>query len=324
MTKGERSALAAVPTAVYRFYDSENNLLYVGMTHDLDERWATHERIQPWWLDVVRREFTWYDTRAAAEEVETTAAAVEKPRYHRIGNRTASGEVDQRMATEIERAMQAVSVDIGNGTYPLWRFLPAYPVLSKKYGISVVGVTRGLARLAYEARSLVYDQDQFAVSRPDCVPSRDAKKVGLLYFLASNAFGDSSFTLTDLVETTGVSRGTTYQHVKRWQEAGRVECLGHVPGGRALVYRIFRHPEPDPPRVLTSWRHSDVLAIAQWLNDQMDPDAIDQNREIIAACLPNEYGVSNCGVRVLKVLARRYKDRPGCLPEWGITEGAEA
>jgi hypothetical protein len=318
---------------VYRFFDADDNLLYLGVTHDIQQRWGTHERIQPWWLDVARREFTWYDTRAEAEQIETAATAVEKPRYDRSGRRTTGGEVDQRLDAETERAIQAVSADIDSGAYPLWRVIPSYGALSEKHRIPVVGITRGLTRLAHREKKLVYHQDQFAVSRPDRVPSRDAQRFGLLYFLASNAFGDSSFMLTDLAETTGFSLATARQYLKRWQKAERVQCVGRVAGARALSYRIIRHPDPDPPKVLTLWGHDDVLAIVQWLNQHLDSDKVvasdpvarslvERDREIVAACLPDEYGVSSGGVRVLKVMARRYFDRPGCLPEWGITEGA--
>ncbi|MEE1812618.1 GIY-YIG nuclease family protein [Streptomyces sp. BE133] len=334
MTANRKARLAGRRAAVYRFFDSNEELLYLGITHNIDERWGTHERIQPWWLDVARREFTWYETRAEAEQIEASATVSEKPRYDRSGQRTTGGEVDRRLNVETERAMQAVAADIDNGTYPLWRVLPSYGALSRKYQIPVVGITRGLSGLAHREKRLVYHQDQFAVSRPDCVPSRDAKQWGLLFFLASNAFGDSSFMLTDLAEMTGFAPATVRQYLKRWQTAERVECVGQAAGGRALTYRIIRHPEPDSPKVLTFWSHDDVLAIAQWLNQHLNADAavasddpaarslVERDREIVAACLPNEYGVSRGGVRVLKVMARRYFDRPGCLPEWGITEGA--
>jgi hypothetical protein len=324
LTRKER--LADLRTAVYRFYDADGRLLYLGMTHDLEGRWATHERIQPWWLDVSHREYAWYNTRAEAERIETSATAAEKPLYDRSGQRTVGGPVDQRLAAEIERATDAISDDIDNGTYPLWHLLPSYGSLSAKYEIPLIGITRALAKLAHAEQTLVYHQDQFAVSRPGIQPSRDAQGIGLLYFLASNAFGGSTFTRSDLVDATGVSEGTAHQHLKRWQEADRVERLEKVSGSRALIYRIVRHPEPDPPKVLLFWRESDIRAMTQWLNDQLvaDSEASDRDRAIVEACLPseNDYGVSNAAVRVLKVMARRYARSPGCRAEWGIQPGA--
>lgn len=317
-----KERLANIPTAVYRFYDAAGELLYLGMTHDVDGRWATHERTQPWWLDVARREFTWCGTRAEAEQIESTATALEKPRYDRSGQRTIGGEVDQRLDAETARAMQVVSEDIDNGTYPLWSVLPSYGVLSARYGIPIIGITRGMAKLANLDHHLVYHRDQFAVSLPGRRPSMDAKRVGLLFFLASNAFGESTFTRADLAEVTGVSEGTAHQHLKRWQQKDRAERLPKVAGARSYIYRIIRHPEPDPPGFLFSWGEKDLRALAQWLLNEIteDPQADDRDLAIVQACLPVEYevGASNVGVRVLKVVAQKYANRPGCLPEWGI------
>lgn len=330
LTRMER--LADIRTAVYRFFDADGQLLYLGITHDLEERWKAHERNQPWWLDVSRREFTWCESRADAELIEVTATAAERPRYDRSGRRATGGEWDDRLALETDRAMLAITEDIDNGTFPTWHILPNYGELSRRYGIPPIGITRGLSKLAHHQKTIVYHQDQYAVSRPDCIPSRDAKRIGLLFFLASSAFGDSSFTITDLTEATGAARGTAYAHVKRWESDGRVERVGRVSGGRALIYRIAQHPDPDPPEVLTCWREEDVRQITTWLNEQLDADMhaalsdpatgalVEHDRAIVEACLPGKYayGVSEAAVRVLKVVARRYASRSGCLTEWGI------
>lgn len=317
-----KERLAGIRTAVYRFYDAADRLLYLGITHDLDGRWTAHERNQPWWLDVARREFTWFGTRAEAEKIESDATALEKPRYDRSGQRTIGGEVDQRLDAETARTMRVVSEDIDNGTYPLWSVLPSYGALSSKYGIPIVGLTRGLAKLANRDGTLVYHRDQFAVSLPGREPSMDAKRVGLLFFLASNAFGASTFTRADLAEVTCVSEGTAHQHLKRWLEKDRAERLPKVEGSRSYVYRIVRHPEPDPPDFLFRWAEKDVRDMVQWLLKEIneDPQAGERDAAIVQACLPAEYesGASSAGIRVLKVMARKYKNRPGCRPEWGV------
>lgn len=57
-------------TAVYRLYDADGRLLYVGMGRNPMGRWASHADQHAWWTDVARFEVTWYPTRreAAAEE----------------------------------------------------------------------------------------------------------------------------------------------------------------------------------------------------------------------------------------------------------------
>lgn len=57
-------------TAVYRLYDVEDRLLYVGMGRNPMGRWASHADQHVWWPAVARFEVAWYATRqeAAAEE----------------------------------------------------------------------------------------------------------------------------------------------------------------------------------------------------------------------------------------------------------------
>jgi hypothetical protein len=37
---------------IYRFYDDEMRLLYVGVTWNPYSRWVRHRRTQPWWPDI--------------------------------------------------------------------------------------------------------------------------------------------------------------------------------------------------------------------------------------------------------------------------------
>jgi predicted GIY-YIG superfamily endonuclease len=42
-------------TAVYRLYDRDRNLLYVGIAYVPAERWAQHALDKPWWSQVSRK-----------------------------------------------------------------------------------------------------------------------------------------------------------------------------------------------------------------------------------------------------------------------------
>jgi predicted GIY-YIG superfamily endonuclease len=79
-------AEGAVPTAVYRFYDAGDALLYVGATDDLERRWKHHSYVQPWWpeVDQKRNEVTWYPDRESALAAETAAIKAERPRINTI------------------------------------------------------------------------------------------------------------------------------------------------------------------------------------------------------------------------------------------------
>ncbi|MFD3762092.1 GIY-YIG nuclease family protein [Streptomyces sp. NPDC058622] len=40
---------STAPTAVYRLYDAEERLLYVGITMNVKQRFADHQRLKFWW-----------------------------------------------------------------------------------------------------------------------------------------------------------------------------------------------------------------------------------------------------------------------------------
>ena len=78
-------ALAAVPTAVYRWYDARDRLLYVGITDEPKRRWQRHAKLSAWWPDAVRRVMVWYDDRPTAELEEKRAIAEESPVHNKVG-----------------------------------------------------------------------------------------------------------------------------------------------------------------------------------------------------------------------------------------------
>jgi predicted GIY-YIG superfamily endonuclease len=71
-----------VPTAVYRFFDAQDQLLYIGITSDPPTRWAAHAREKWWWSKVKRRETTWFPSRAIAHEAEVAAIRAEGPLHN--------------------------------------------------------------------------------------------------------------------------------------------------------------------------------------------------------------------------------------------------
>jgi hypothetical protein len=69
-------------TAVYRFYDARDNLLYVGVAVNPKSRWYGHRDDKPWWPEVTTRTIEWFDDRRAAERAEFEAIQKERPRYN--------------------------------------------------------------------------------------------------------------------------------------------------------------------------------------------------------------------------------------------------
>ncbi len=66
-------------TAMYRYYDADGVLLYLGITDDTYQRWRSHEIKARWWALVASSTVEWYPSREAAADAEKLAIAEEKP-----------------------------------------------------------------------------------------------------------------------------------------------------------------------------------------------------------------------------------------------------
>jgi hypothetical protein len=73
-------------TAVYRLFDKEGRLLYVGIAFDPEKRWKDHVVFKSWWPDVARKDIEWRDTRMLALAAEAEAIRSEHPMYNSKGN----------------------------------------------------------------------------------------------------------------------------------------------------------------------------------------------------------------------------------------------
>lgn len=80
------AALADETTYVYYFYDRQGNLLYVGMTDNIERRWAQHAVSKPWWHMVARKEYVQYPTRTEAARVEAHQIRIQRPMFNRAIN----------------------------------------------------------------------------------------------------------------------------------------------------------------------------------------------------------------------------------------------
>ncbi len=68
--------------SLYRFYSATNELLYIGVTRDLERRLAQHLNEKHWYFDIERIKVEHFRTRWAAEDAEKKAIAVEFPKYN--------------------------------------------------------------------------------------------------------------------------------------------------------------------------------------------------------------------------------------------------
>lgn len=77
-----RSKAAGQRTALYRFFDQRGQLLYVGITDNLGQRWSAHMREKVWWPQVHKQNSEWLPSREAAEAAEKQAIKTERPLYN--------------------------------------------------------------------------------------------------------------------------------------------------------------------------------------------------------------------------------------------------
>lgn len=72
--------------ALYRFYSTTGELLYVGITLDPGARWKAHSKDKPWWADVARVTIEEHPDRVSVLEAERTAIIAEKPLHNVVHN----------------------------------------------------------------------------------------------------------------------------------------------------------------------------------------------------------------------------------------------
>lgn len=68
---------------LYRHFDADNALLYVGISSSLAARIETHRRASEWFPRVCSISVQHFATRAELEAAERAAIAAEKPPYNR-------------------------------------------------------------------------------------------------------------------------------------------------------------------------------------------------------------------------------------------------
>lgn len=82
------------PAAVYRFYDEDSRLLYVGIAKDPDKREREHEG-SLWHRHAARREDRWHGSRPEALSEERRAIRTELPVFNLHGSAVAPDEPEE-------------------------------------------------------------------------------------------------------------------------------------------------------------------------------------------------------------------------------------
>lgn len=156
-------------TALYRLYDADDVLLYVGIAKDPKARWRSHSRTAraTWWPSVSRKAVEWFDTREAADRAETEAINTEKPlhnRRKREGSFTLtffelSAEIDWSESAPGPASEQIVRIlrkEIVDGVYPSGAPLPSGQDFQERFIAAPKTVRKALRLLV--AEGLVYQE----------------------------------------------------------------------------------------------------------------------------------------------------------------------
>ena len=70
-------------TALYRHFDKDGQLLYIGISLSHVARLAQHRDGSPWYEDIAHVTIEWHETRVDAELAETKAIGREAPKYNK-------------------------------------------------------------------------------------------------------------------------------------------------------------------------------------------------------------------------------------------------
>ena len=70
---------------LYRHWDAEGRLLYVGRTHDLHTRHLTHRSSSPWFGEIAEITIQAFDSRWEAAKAERVAIHTENPLHNQRG-----------------------------------------------------------------------------------------------------------------------------------------------------------------------------------------------------------------------------------------------
>ncbi|GHB55755.1 hypothetical protein GCM10010331_49500 [Streptomyces xanthochromogenes] len=111
-------------TALYRYFDAADQLLYVGISFDPDVRWEGHQVYATWRDAAVRRTETWFPARSEALAAEKQAIRTEQPLHNRAHNYdvVADGYQDWPSLRDLKRGKAArlaelISTEIAEGRW---------------------------------------------------------------------------------------------------------------------------------------------------------------------------------------------------------------
>lgn len=108
---------------LYRHFDAQGRLLYVGITVDPGRRWKQHQADKPWWAEVAQTTYEQHPDRASVLAAEREAILREEPLHNVVHNRRApTGRVEATPVQTRTAPVQAgdwIAVALSDGRCPV-------------------------------------------------------------------------------------------------------------------------------------------------------------------------------------------------------------
>jgi len=134
-----------VKTALYRYFDADGKLLYVGISLSPTYRQSQHRDASPWYERIARMQVEWFESRRLAMDAERYAIQSELPECNIVHKRQVSAR-----AAYLEELAEESCAEL---TRKVTRFSPAYSI---KDAAGVLGTSESALRLALAAMEIPY------------------------------------------------------------------------------------------------------------------------------------------------------------------------
>lgn len=86
LNSGELAAYGTEPYFLYRFYDEDDTLLYIGITNDPERRLYQHTAQKPWADDIARTEYAVFANKTEAAAAEAALIKELSPLHNIVHN----------------------------------------------------------------------------------------------------------------------------------------------------------------------------------------------------------------------------------------------
>lgn len=180
----------AVATALYRHFDKDGALLYVGISLSPTYRLSQHRDASRWFSRIADIKIEWHDSREAALEAERAAIKAETPEFNIVHNRNIP-----EVAGIIERIADESRADLNRR---LVRYNPIYKVTD---AATAIGLSATKLRLAVNAGDLpaIYDGSKMFITGWALIAYLEALEAGIVSIRkapAHNPYGPLGKPLT--------------------------------------------------------------------------------------------------------------------------------